>query len=370
MNTSASADRNAGHWRWFLLLGLFSRLMVLSAGSCVIATSEPANSSTEPSNRWIESWYRFDANWYARIPTTGYAFVPGEQCSAAFLPLLPLLLKLATFLQIDVHWAGLIIPNLAFIPGLAFFGQWIRESTRDSALARRAAWLLVAYPGSVFFSLPYQESLAFTLCAFALWAWNRGYLVPVAIALFLATLARSTSLAIAIGILLHWWLAPSPRVALWKILLILIASGLGLVLFFLHLHVVTGQIFAHQEAHRAWDRAAPSLAGLWVIAGKLLNPASHMGTEYCIAASLLVMGVRSGIQGRTLNAVVILAPLLLAFSTGTLLSIQRIALACFPAAVEVAQSIHHRWLFRLLLAFGFALQTHWINDYMHLRFIG
>src|SRR5262249_30670158 len=123
------------------------------------------------SRPWIESWYRWDAMWYADIAERGYSYRPGEQSSVAFMPMLPILMRAAEFLRLDRYWAGILIPNLAFVAGSAFFGRCVFAVTQDGGTTWRACILLAAFPTSFFFSAPYQESLVLAFSAASLLAW-------------------------------------------------------------------------------------------------------------------------------------------------------------------------------------------------------
>ena len=122
-------------WRALVAFGLGTRLCVVVLG-CLLAlpvssVKSPAarsqhNDGMNPrhlaalssgSRRWIEPWYRWDAMWYLDISERGYSYRPGVWSSVAFLPLLPLLVKLGTTAGLDPYWLGLLIPNLAFARG-------------------------------------------------------------------------------------------------------------------------------------------------------------------------------------------------------------------------------------------------------------
>ena len=176
-------------WLALLGFGLATRLIVVVLG-CFLALPEssvksrvvhsPHNDGMNPrhlaalssgSRRWIEPWYRWDAMWYLDISQRGYSYRPGSESSVAFMPLLPLLIKIGVTVGFDPYWSGLLIPNLAFVAGLALFGRGVLRVTESAATTWRACILLVAFPSSFYFSAPYQESLGLALTAAALLAW-------------------------------------------------------------------------------------------------------------------------------------------------------------------------------------------------------
>jgi Mannosyltransferase (PIG-V) len=215
------------------------------------------------SRRWIEPWYRWDAIWYLDICERGYSFRPGAQSSVAFMPLLPLLIRLSTTGGIDPYWSGLLIPNFAFVVGLVFFGRVVLGVTGSAATTWRVCILLAAFPSAFFFSAPYPESLGFMLTAAALLAWQTSHPALSAAALAAATAARLTALSMSVGLVLEWALAlakgRSTRNRPW---LVAGAGTLGTVLFFGYLAVRFGDPFLHFKAHSAWLRKAPSIPRL------------------------------------------------------------------------------------------------------------
>jgi hypothetical protein len=155
-------------WRALIAFGLATRVVVVVAGcflayrdsppdprgdegSVTAAEDRDLRDRSDPelvngSGRWIEAWYRFDAIWYAETSRRGYVFKPGEQCTAGFMPLLPLLMAGAPNVGLHRYWVGLIAPNLAFAIGLALFGRLAARVTGDSRTAWRACLLLAQLP--------------------------------------------------------------------------------------------------------------------------------------------------------------------------------------------------------------------------------
>ena len=215
------------------------------------------------SRRWIEPWYRWDAMWYLDISQRGYSYRPGTQSSVAFMPLLPLLIKIGVTLGFDRYWWGLLIPNLAFVVGLACFGRVVQGVTESAATTWCACILLVAFPSSFFFSAAYPESLALMLTAAALLAWRNHRPATSAVALAAASAARLTALSMSVGLVLEWALdlirGRPARHSAW---LVAIAGTVGTTLFFGYLALRFHDPFLHFKAHGAWLRKAPSIPQL------------------------------------------------------------------------------------------------------------
>src|SRR5262249_54021318 len=136
-------------WAALFAFGLTTRVVVVLSG-CLLAQPDhppgldalgPSRAATintryldalsDGARRWLAPWYRWDALWYAEISEQGYHYEPGKQSSAAFLPLLPLLMRAGAAVGLDPYWVGLVLPNLAFSVGLAFFGRAVLRLTGD-----------------------------------------------------------------------------------------------------------------------------------------------------------------------------------------------------------------------------------------------
>jgi hypothetical protein len=53
--------------------------------------------------RWSEPWYRRYAIWYVDVAERGYSYRPGEQRSLAFTPMLQMLIRASSSLELDRH---------------------------------------------------------------------------------------------------------------------------------------------------------------------------------------------------------------------------------------------------------------------------
>ena len=268
---------------WLALLGfdLATRLIVVVLG-CFLALPKrsvksrvvhsPHNDGmnlrhlaalSSGSRRWIEPWYRWGAMWYLDISQRGYSYRPGSESSVAFMPLLPLLIKIGVTVGFDPYWSGLLIPNLAFVAGLALFGRGVLRVTESAATTWRACILLVAFPSSFYFSAPYQESLGLALTAASLLAWLNHRPAQSAAALAPASAARLTALSMSVGLVMEWALdlirGRPARHSAW---LVAIAGTLGTALFFGYLTLRFHDPLLHLKAHAAWLRKTPSVPQL------------------------------------------------------------------------------------------------------------
>jgi hypothetical protein len=205
--------------------------------------------------RWIEPWYRWDAIWYAELSQSGYTYEPGRPSTSAFLPLLPMIMAMGAALGMDRYVVGLATANVAFVLGLVVFGRMAQQVTGDEQTAWRACLLLVAYPHSLFFSAPYQESLGFALQGAAILAWFNRRPVVSALSLGWASLARLTALAMPVALVAQWATdLARGRPTRHSALLVAAFGFAGIGLFFLYMGWRFGDPLVQLKIQAAWGR--------------------------------------------------------------------------------------------------------------------
>ena len=326
---------------------------------------------------WLEPFYHWDARWYADIARDGYRYDPDAPSRTAFLPLLPLVMRGARAVGLDPYVAGVLVPNLAFVIGLACFGRICLRLTTSPRASWAACVALVCYPYSIYFSLPYPESLFFAASAGALLAWLDRRPLLAALLSGVAGLARLTAVALAAGVAAEAIRdrprGRTPRPA-WHVLVVAFGAGVGTMLFFGYLHYQFGDFFAHLKSHKQWDRESPNPAALMRVLGTAIKvwlaPSSyqlraappHLAMiPYVILMSGLMLGALGWLRRGPLVGMMVLIPIVQAISTGSMMSIERIVLSAYPAAliaVEVFQK-GGRWLLLSWIAFG-ALAQWWL----------
>jgi hypothetical protein len=358
----APSDWPAPTWARLALFALASRVLVLAAG-LLLAPRETGSHWTPEQLAfqaeilagpvpWLEPWVRFDAGYYFAIARESYhPPAEGEGPNAGFLPLLPACIALAAAVGVNPVLAGVAIPNVAFVAGLACAG---RLALRVMGSAR-TVWLgcsvLVTYPFAFYFSAPYQESLYLLAAAGGLLAWYDRRPVLSGLAGLVAATARLTAVAFPLGLFVEaaarrrW-----PSGAAW-----VVAGGtaVGVVLFVAYLGYALGDPLAHFRAHAVWGRESPSLGGVGrafgIAVGELVRP----DPAYAVVKPLtlfgtLALGVRGLARRGPLWGCLILIPVAQALSTGTTLSIERIVLTSFPAAFEAGELLGRSRMMRVV----------------------
>jgi Mannosyltransferase (PIG-V) len=182
----------------------------------------PALGQTHPFATWtggggldllFSPFAQWDAGHYLLIANHGYGAVgasgPGPQ--AAFFPLYPLLVKgLAAVFggsEGTVLISSYVVSLAAFFAALYFLYRLV-ELELGPGPARATTILLAAFPGSLYFSAPYAESV-FLLCSVAsFYAGRRGQWAWAAVAAGLASATRPVGLALIVPLLVLYFYGP------------------------------------------------------------------------------------------------------------------------------------------------------------------
>jgi len=338
-------------WRRLAAFALATRIATCAAG-VLLAPSQPGDHWTADQLAfraeilagpvpWLESWVRFDAGYYLAIARDGYhPPAAGEGPNAGFLPLLPALIALAALAGVNSVLAGVVIPNVAFVAGLACSGRAALRVTGSARTVWLGCGVLATYPFAFYFSAPYQESLYLLAAAGGLLAWYDRRPALAGLAGMLAATARLTAVAFPIGLFVEalsrrrW-----PSRGAW---VVAAGTAAGAALFAGYLWLTLGDPLAHFRAHAAWGRESPSLGGvgraLLQACRELVQPDPWYAVVKPIALfGTLALGVRGWVKRGQLWGCLIIVPVFQALSTGTTLSVERIVLTSFPAAFELGE---------------------------------
>ncbi len=184
----------------------------------------------------------WDAQHYLFLSQNGYG-AAGE--SARFFPLWPLAIKAGSYLCAGHPLvAALLLANAFSFIGALLFHDLVARS-HDPETADTSTLLLLAFPGALFFALPYSEALFFLLCVLLFHALSRGRTWQAALAAFCLPLTRPVGVLAAIPLFFlltsrsrrrpgAWGHAGGP----------LIATCLGVIAFFQLMRLSTGNPLA------------------------------------------------------------------------------------------------------------------------------
>lgn len=245
-----------------LLLFAASRVVMLVAMAFAnrMLPVEPNALTWEATSRWFRFLLRHDSGWYLDIATHGYSWNGNglEKQTVGFYPLYPTLIKALTFLGFSHAASAVIIPNVAIIIAIIVFTKLVAE-WYDNETALYSVAFLSFFPGSLFFSAAYTESLTFLfVVCFFLYLLRKRFLVAACFAgLCFAT--RSTGLVLlaplAWEIIRRYWPDNRRRLLLEGALSMLIASS-GLWLYMIYLWAKFRAPFAFMTALAAWNEGS------------------------------------------------------------------------------------------------------------------
>lgn len=224
---------------------------------------------------------RWDSVWFATIADGGY-----DDQRAAFFPLYPLLLKLAGGGML----AGMLLSCLAFVAALAVLHRLAALELGPEA-ARLTVFSLALFPGSLFFSAVYSESLFLLVSVAAIYAARTDRWAAAGALGALAAATRSAGLLLVVPLaLLCWQRRGQPA---WIALV-----PLGLAAFCGFLALDGGDALAPFDAQETWYRhfagpfvgAYDGFTAAWEGARQLLSGSrfpvyfQHAGGDPYIAA--------------------------------------------------------------------------------------
>lgn len=348
-------------WGRLALLAAATRVLTLVAG-VALAPREPGE-HWKPEQLalraeilagpvpWLEPWVRFDAGYYLTIARDGYRPpAEGQAPSAGFLPLLPACVAVAAAVGVNPVLAGVLIPNLAFVVGLACAGRAALRVFGDARTVWLGCGVLTTFPTAFYFSAPYQESLYLLAAAGALLAWHDRRPALAAAGAFFAALARLTAVALPIGLLLEAAVGRRrPSGGAW---FVLFGTAAGIAVFMALMVACFGDPFTHFRAHAVWGRESPGLGGVGRALAQAVRELCEWRAPFAVVKPIalfgtIALGVRGWVRRGPVWGCLVLVPVAQALSTGTTLSVERIILTSFPAAFELGELLGRSRMMRV-----------------------
>lgn len=201
----------------------------------------------------------WDAAHYLLISERGYE--KGSP-SCAFYPLLPLMIRGLSLFTFHNHLiAGLILCNVLSIAGISLFHFFVAHNYQQRT-ANTAVLLLLAFPGALFFSFVYTESLFFLLIVLLfLFLRSQNYL-GVAVVACLIPLTKALGLLCVVPVLLHLFIHKRQLSAYLSCL----GFFLGSALYFLFFYLATGNPLEGFEAQKFYP-THPSIRNIFDLSG-------------------------------------------------------------------------------------------------------
>jgi hypothetical protein len=211
------------------------------------------------------------ATYFATWDGAHYLFLSEEgyqsgSASCAFYPFWPFLIRAGSWLTLGNHFvAGLLLSNLLSLAAFLIFHYFV-ERNHGPRTANASAALLLAYPGAIFFSFIYTESLflllvtLFFLCLFAkryVWVAVLGFFLP---------LTKAVGVFCVFPLLVYLWIQRAD----WKTYLAYYGPILGYAAYFGIMYYTTGNALEGFDAQRFYPNQ-PSVAHIFDLPGFLAH---------------------------------------------------------------------------------------------------
>ena len=170
---------------------------------------------------------RFDGVHYRSIIEGGYQYSPPPpnatnrrqlEQNIAFFPLYPLACRPLTGL-LTTHQAMILVSQVCALAAAIILYLWIRRRI-DEPTALFAVAATLCWPAAVYYGYGYAESVTLLTFVAALWLIDTRQFVAAAVVSGLATATRPTALAIAVVLLLAYWMGSVEprRRRIWKLI--------------------------------------------------------------------------------------------------------------------------------------------------------
>jgi hypothetical protein len=289
------------------------------------------------------------ATYFATWDGAHYLFLSEEgyqkgSASCAFYPLWPYLIRACSWLTFGNHFvAGLLLTNLLSAVAFLVFHYFV-ERNHGLRTANASVALLLAYPGAIFFSFIYTESLflllvtLFFLCLFAeryLWVAVIGFLLP---------LTKAVGVFCVFPLLVYLWIQRAD----WKTYLAYYGPILGYATYFGIMYYTTGNALEGFDAQRFYPNQ-PSVAHLFDLPGflsHLFMPLQlHGMVDSALDRGLFLLLVACLYPIWKLNKVYFVYACLIGLvpaASSWFLSYTRNVMMCFPIFIVLAQLLGGR----------------------------
>lgn len=368
----------AARWLWMsLLIFGVSRLAVVVAayaGAILFPTASdpPPYHLRPPDNLLLDVLgSRWDTGFYVSIVEQGYVAEGVPLPSVPFFPLLPMLMAaVRPFVGGDAVVAGVAVANVALLLATFFFYRLAQLSWGDK-VADRATWYLLIFPAAFFGSAIYTESL-FLLCAVAsLYFARTNRWLQAGLFALAATLSRLVGLIVVPMLLLEWVQQRQQRPAgepcpSWLALLAPLVAPLGTLSYMAYLGRRFGDPLAFAHASEAWGREPQPPAEM--IQNLLTRPAGGWGAavlagninwndwfDFLIVLFFLVLSFVLIYEHRWSEGIFVWTGVMLAFSSGLLMSQRRYMWVLFPVSILLGRWGARPWVDKLVTAVSLIL---------------
>lgn len=355
---------------WLLIVNVFAVFALnrfnLSADTAYTWIDENAFSQQQEWNL-ISLHTHWDSFWYLDIAENGYSFNgPDNASNIVFFPLYPfLILAVGSLFGGNFAFAGWMLSILFLLLALFYLFKLVKEF-HPEINPHLPLILLLIFPTAFFLNSIYTESLFLFLSLGAFYYARKGSFLLAGIFGFFASLTRVTGILLIIPLLWEYLLKHNFNLlkALKPNILALGLIPLGTLGFFTYHYLRFGNFLLFFQVEKWWGRAFTLEWGHFILS---TNPAIVnfvLDILFVVFALIIIYFVFRKL--RTSYGLYMLATLLVALGTGTLMSVGRYLLPLFPIYIIAAtiknEHLRQTWTFVSILLF--ALYTIlFVNNY-------
>jgi Gpi18-like mannosyltransferase len=319
----------------------------------------PQNYYQEPGLNFNTIHAQWDSFWVLDIVQNGYYLRgEGEISNVVFFPLYPIVVKALSFIINDNILSGWLISVFSLLLAMIFLVKLVKEFYKDIN-SIEVLFFLLLFPTAYFFNTFYTESLFLFLSIATIYYAKKQNIKLVIIFGFLAALTRITGILLVIPII--WYLFEQNKFNFEKIFtfksLYILAIPFGTFLFFLFHYMYFDDFLLFFKSESLWGRAFEINKEHFLVSNVVATTNLLLDCIFVIFSFIITFFIWKKIDKGM--AMYVLATILVALSTGTLMSIGRYTLVLFPIYIFAA-SIKNLYIkFTMLFCSGllFALYT-------------
>jgi len=337
LDTAANRVASPRAWiRESLLICLGLKILLLFFG--VVVAEVRLDRPFRTADEILGIWHQWDSKHYFDVAEHGYKR-PGEGTTLVLPPLLPMLIRVASWFTGSLMSGGVLVATLiSFLPGLLMYQ--LARCDLDEENAFRAMLILLLFPSSFFIHIVYTEGLFLVTVLGAFLAARRGNWRAAAIFGALAGLTRINAFVLAPALLFEAW-GETSRGRVLRILAAL-SVGLGIAVYLWINYATAGDPLAFVTVQKV--SFYRTFAWPWQGAMNVWNLAKTGGSNsmmngviqvVCIPF-LLAACVIAALRQRASYAIWTIGQVLVFTAQGFWLSLPRLALVLFPAFIWLA----------------------------------
>lgn len=312
-------------------------------------------------NKFIDMWYRWDSIHYYFLAKKGYK-VYGSESSGhfGFFPMLPLILKILSFVTGEYFITGMLLSNFSLYFALIIFYKLIEEYF-NTQIAQRVILIVLLFPSTLYLSVLYTESLFLLLLLSGIYAMKkeRLWLAGICGGLLSATRTVGIFFFILVSIFYIKYYRKNFKNLSWMWLLL---CPLGLTLFTFYLKNLTGNSLSFMTAQEEFGRDISLFSVQKII--NVLSQFSNFSLQNFINILFFILAIVSLIwcwfKWEKSFCIFSLFALFAPIMTGTLLAVNRYLLVIFPVYVFLATLGENPHLEKAIIIGSSILASLWV----------